>query len=87
MKYICGICGKIYDDYNTPIITKSGVVGDGCCKIGSLIELGAIYAFALQRGYITLKDYIEKYKIGNNQHHPRTETIYVPSPYVKTIKS
>lgn len=35
MKYICMNCGKIFEDKCLPIIKE----GDGCCTVGSLIEL------------------------------------------------
>ena len=35
MKYMCMECGKIYEDKCVPIIKE----GDGCCSVGSLIEL------------------------------------------------
>ena len=39
MKYKCMTCGEIYDENNTPTLESSGVKGDGCCSVGSLIEL------------------------------------------------
>jgi hypothetical protein len=36
MKYICMKCGKIYEDKYIPSYDNRG---DGCCTIGSLIEV------------------------------------------------
>jgi len=80
MKYICGICGKIYDDYNTPIIEKDGVIGDGCCKIGSLIEFNAVLQSMIQSGAIKLSEYM-KYMKDENLHHFEYRTIHISDPH------
>ena len=60
MKYICTVCGKVYTEGNYPILqSDSGIVGDGCCKVGSLIEEAAIMQIALQKGDITISEYIK----------------------------
>jgi hypothetical protein len=37
--YRCMVCGKLYAEGNLPIIDKGIEKGDGCCRIGSLIEV------------------------------------------------
>jgi hypothetical protein len=40
-KYRCDLCGRIYrSDKELPIIQDEfGNVGDGCCTVGSLVEV------------------------------------------------
>jgi len=37
---MCMVCKKTYKEGNLPILNYDGFKGDGCCTIGSLIELG-----------------------------------------------
>ena len=64
MRYVCMNCGKSYNDKNLPIVKE----GDGCCTIGSLIEvdydrpkeLEDAYT-RLQEGKITISEYFGIY--------------------------
>jgi len=51
MKYICMVCGKIYNDKCLPIRTE----GDGCCTIGSLIEVDYQKPKTLKEAYIAIQ--------------------------------
>ncbi len=38
--YMCMVCKKKYAEGSLPTIDKENQRGDGCCTVGSLIELG-----------------------------------------------
>ena len=61
MKYKCLVCGRIYSGVGRlPIIQDAdGAVGDGCCRVGSLVEISSSGSMELllEEGRITKEEF------------------------------